>query len=105
MTAVPRLHQLDLIECEGKHVRIIQTAASKWKRLATRLHFEPSDIDRIRSDYPSQCYDACWQVCREWLEGIGRQPTTWTTLINALDEAKLGESAMDLKTIISRGIS
>ena len=105
MMAVPRLHQLDLIDCEDKRVRIIQTAASKWKRLATRLHFEPSDIDRIRSDHPGQCYYACWQVCREWLEGVGRQPTSWTTLINALDEAELGEIATDLETIISRGIS
>ena len=34
MTAVPKLHQLNLIECEGKYVRIIQTAASKWIRSA-----------------------------------------------------------------------
>lgn len=67
MTAVPRLHQLDLIECEGKCVRIIRTTAYKWKLLATRLHFEPSDISSIRSDNPMECYDACWQVCNEWL--------------------------------------
>ena len=105
MTAVPRLHQLHLIECEGKCVRIIRTAASKWRCLATTLHFEPRDINRIRSDNPTQCYDACWQVCSEWLEGIGRQPTTWTTLIKALNEAELGEIATDLETIILRGIS
>ena len=105
MTAVPRLHQLDIIDCEGKRVRIIQTAASKWKRLATRLYFKPSDINRIRSDNPTECYDACWKVCSEWLEGVGRQPTSWTTLIKALNEAELGEIATDLETIISRGIS
>ena len=105
MTAIPRLHQLDLIDCEGKRVRIIHAAASKWRRLATRLHFEPSDISHIRSDNPIYCYDACWQVCSEWLEGVGRQPTSWTTLIKALNEAELGEIATDLETIISRGIS
>jgi hypothetical protein len=104
MMAVPRLHQLDLMECEGKCVRIIKAAASKWRHLATRMHFEPCDISRIRSDNPIQCYDACWQVCSEWLQGAGRQPTTWSTLIEILEEAELGEIAMDLKNIISRGI-
>ena len=105
MTSVPRLHQLDLIECEDKRVRIIHAAASKWKRLATRLHFEPSDISRIRSDNPIQCYDACWQVCSEWLNGVGRKPTTWTTLIKVLEEADLSEIAKDLQNILSRGNS
>ena len=105
MTAVPRLHQLDLMEHEGKHVRIINITASRWKFLATRLHFDPSDISRIRSDNPTECYDACWQVCSEWLKGIGRKPTTWTTLIKVLEEADFAETAKDVENIISRGTS
>ena len=100
--AVPRLHQLDLIECEGKHLRIIHAAASKWRKLATRLYFEPSDIDCIRSDNPIHCYDACWQVCSEWLNGVGRSPIRWTTLIKALEEADLSEVSKELENIISK---
>lgn len=33
----------------------------------------------------------------DWLEGKGRQPTTWETLIEALEEANLSELANDLK--------
>ena len=101
MSTVPRLHQLDLIKGNCKSVSVIRSAASKWKQLATRLHFEPSDIDRIQFDNPRQCYQACWQVCNEWLSGKGLQPTSWTTLIQALEEAELSEVAKDLTNIIS----
>ena len=62
MSTTPRLHQLDLIEDKDKSVKIIWSAASKWKQLATRLHFEPRDISRIRLDNQNQCSDACLQV-------------------------------------------
>ena len=101
MSTVPRLHQLDLMKSNGKSVSVIRSAASKWKQLATRLHFEPSNINCIQSDNPTQCYKACLQVCNEWLSGTGRQPTSWTTLIQALEEAELSEVAKDLQTIIS----
>ena len=102
LTSVPRFHQLDLIECKGKRLRIIHAAASKWRNLATRLYFTPSDISRIRSDNLTHCYNACWQVCNEWLNGVGRPPTTWTTLIKALEEADLSEVSKELENIISK---
>lgn len=36
----------------------------------------------------------------EWLAGVGRKPTNWTTLITALKEAELSEVANDLNAII-----
>ena len=79
----------------------MQSAAAKWKWLATRLHFEVSHIRRIEVDTHFQCREACWQVCSEWLDGAGRKPTDWETLITALIEAELSELAKDLKTIIN----
>ena len=99
-SAVPRLHQLDLMECDGKTVSVIRRAAGIWEQFATRLHFEHSDINRIRSDNPCQCRVACWKVCSEWLEGAGRKPISWETIIKALIECELSEIAGDLKHII-----
>ena len=36
----------------------------------------------------------------DWLEGKGRQPTTWETLIKALEEADFSEVANDLKDVL-----
>ena len=101
LSAIPRLHQLDLIEGNGKTVRVIRTAAAKWKHLATRLYFEYNDISRIEQDSHFQCQNACWQVCCEWLSGEFRKPVTWATLVTALMETELGEVAEDLEMIIS----
>ena len=75
VSAVPKLHQLDLVRGNGKTVRVIQSAASKWKQLATRLHFEHivNDIRHIREDCHWQCQDACFEVCCEWLSGACRK--------------------------------
>ena len=36
----------------------------------------------------------------EWLEGKGRSPKTWETVIEALEEADLSEVASDLKDVL-----
>lgn len=79
----------------------MKSAAANWKQLATRLYFEPSHIRRIQADTHFQSREACWQVCSEWLDGAGRRPTNWDTLITAVNEAELSELAKDLKIIIN----
>ena len=105
LSAMPRLHQLDLIEGNGKGMGVIQTTASRWKRLATRLYFDFSDISRIEQDNHYQCQNACLQVCCEWLSGKFRKPVTWATLVTSLEEAELSEVAQDLKVIISAALN
>ena len=36
----------------------------------------------------------------EWLEGKGRTPTTWETVLAALEEAKQHQLASDLKEVL-----
>ena len=38
-----------------------------------------------------------WQILSEWLEGKGKQPVTWETLANSLDEAGIGELAKSIR--------
>ena len=97
----PVLHQLDLIEYKDKTLKVIDQSAAKWERLATRLHFESHDVSRIRKDYHLRSFDACQTVLIEWLDGRGRQPTTWGTLIKALKEADMSELASDLELALS----
>ena len=93
----PKLYELDLIRRNGKTVRVISRTSAAWKRVATRLHFEGYEIKSIEKDKHFQTGDACSTMFSDWLEGKGRQPTTWETLIEALEEANLSELANDLK--------
>ena len=54
----------------------------------------------IKRDNHFQSVDACHAMFSEWLEGKGRTPTTWETVIKALEEADLGEVAQDLKEVL-----
>ena len=103
-SSVPKLHHLNRIEGSngnGKIVKVIKRAAAKWESVATSLHFESHDITRIRKDYPQQSVDACRTVFSEWLQDNGRKPTTWNTVIKALEEADLSELAGELKIVLS----
>ena len=101
ISSQPKFHHLDLIEGNGKTVRVIKQAAAKWESVATRLYFNIDDITRIREDYHQQAFKACRTTFIEWLQGKGRTPTTWNTVIKALDEADLSELAGDLNIVFS----
>ena len=82
-------------------MRVIKQAAAKWEAVATRLYFEINDMARIEKDVHYQSIDACRAVFKEWLQGNGRKPTTWNTVIKALEEADLSELAGELKIVLS----
>ena len=97
LTSRPRLYELERIKANGKTVKIISRVAAEWEKVATRLQFEGHDILRIKKDNHFQTSDACRAMFIEWLEGKGRTPTTWDTVIKALEEAEFGETAGDLR--------
>ena len=39
-------------------------------------------------------------ILSRWLQGDGKQPPTWSTLIEALNESNLGALAEEIKTVI-----
>ena len=100
LDSAPKLHQLDLLECSGKSLKLIQSIAAKWEQIARRLYFDHHVIDIITKDCPQQAELACQSVLTRWLNGEGRQPISWMTLITVLDEADLSSIAEDLKKFI-----
>ena len=84
----------------GKTVKVIERTSAHWKRVAMRLHFEGHEIDTIAAD-EHQCEDACCRMFSEWLEGKGREPKSWETVLSALDEAGFGEVTSDLSDVLT----
>ena len=99
LSSKPRLYELDRIRGNGKTVNVISRTAAVWENVATRLHFEGHEIKCIERDNHLSV-NACCAMFSEWLEGKGRKPINWNTVINALDEANLGETALDLKHVL-----
>lgn len=80
---------------------MIRRVAAKWEDVATSLYFEGYEIQSIQRDQHYQTRNACRAMFIEWLRGEGRKPTTWNTLIKALEEAELSEVANDLRDELS----
>ena len=78
-------------------MRIRDGAASKWKDLAIQLNFQPGTINIIQSDSNYRSEDAFDMLMTRWLDGGGRQPVTWKTLIHALEDIDLNVLAQDMR--------
>ena len=82
-------------------VKVIERTAADWERIATALHFEGHEIKTLRADY-HQSEDACRNMFVEWLEGKGRHPKSWETVLCALNEAGFGEVTSDLSDALRK---
>lgn len=92
----PSLSELHHLVVPGpKEVKVIQTVATKWKKLALELGFDLSVIDSIGSRY-SDSEEDCKYMLRKWLM---RHDATvsWEVLMTALDNIGLNSIAHDLK--------
>ena len=93
----PELRELHILSRDDKTVRIRDGAASKWKDLAIQLNFQPGTINIIQSDSYYRSEDAFDMVMSRWLNGGGRHPVTWKTLIRALEDIDLNVLAQDVQ--------
>jgi hypothetical protein len=96
----PTLRQLGCLKINNQRINVIERVTSKWEFVADQLNIESHLIDSIKLESHSQVSSACRKMFIKWLEGIGRKPITWKTLIHALDEAGLPTVALELNNII-----
>jgi len=76
-----------LLRCpDGREVRIIRDIAAENNNLGLALRFGAPVLAAIQQGANFQPEPACREILRRWLQGSGRQPVTWKTLIKALNE-------------------
>jgi hypothetical protein len=95
----PKLQDLDILKLkDGREIRIIESVASEWEKLATRFGFE-TRIDNIRREAFFRPDDACFNMFMRWLDGEhDLKPPTWYNLIQCLNETrKFKNLARDVK--------
>ena len=100
--SIPVLHELDLITSREKEIRVMRIVAPLWEKFSLRLQLRRETISTINKDNPQRAGDACQAMFNTWLNGEGRKPVSWGTLISALNEADLSEHAKVLGDIIGQ---
>ena len=97
---MPELHELQRL-CRGDVVvNIIRAVAPSWESFALCLTMDRIMID-IWKRNADEVEDATRKLFGHWLEGNGRQPISWKTLIQALRENDLPMIATKVEEILT----
>ena len=100
----PTLHQLTKMTTPtGKTIEII--AADWHDRVGIHLNFDPTGrtLALIRACYPSDPEACCTDMMKEWLEGRGRWPVYWATLVRVLKEGEFSVLVEDVELVVTGG--
>ena len=88
----PEMWQLQRFE-------VVNEVSTDWEKLALALHLR-GEIIREQSQFQAEA--ACHNVLQRWLNGEGRQPVTWDTLVNCLEDIGHGTFAGYLTKELNR---
>jgi GH24 family phage-related lysozyme (muramidase) len=98
---MPRLHQLQRL-CRGSIVvNVIEKVTPSLEEFALCLEMEGDMIDIWKRDAPNQAKEAARKLFVHWLNGNGRKPISWKTLIQALNENDLPIIATQVEEILT----
>ena len=97
---MPQLHQLQHLRRDNAVVNVIREVAPFWEKFAFYLMMDRKMIDIWKRD-ADQVEDAAMKLFGHWLDGNGRQPTSWKTLIQALRENDLPFIATEVEEILT----
>ena len=95
----PEIHALEFSD-RKKPLRIVETVAPYWKKMAIALGFSVARIKSIEKGEHYQPDDASFEIFSCWLEGEhDLKPPTWDVLIQCLKQANLLDIAEMLSNI------
>lgn len=102
---MPSLAQLRRLKTShGPDIRIIDRVAPKWDTVAIMMDFDQKGDTQaaIKKDF-SSVLECCTETFRLWLDGKGnRQPATWSTLLEILDDCDLANLAQDIQMVLDQ---
>ena len=96
------------LEClksrDGKtEVKIIETVASIWVKVATLLDFQIPVIQQLECDH-RMVADACQHMFMKRLSNEGfEKPLTWEMILDVLENSDLEVFAKELNTVLTEG--
>ena len=78
--------------------------ASRWRNVGLGLSFKPSELDCIESSHLKDPVKCCEKLMSQWLDGFvndrDSRPKTWSTLLEVIEDARLGELADKIEKIV-----
>ena len=80
---------------EQLYQHVVPAFAGKWRELGSYLDIAAHMIRVVHADQGSD-EDSCVAILCRWIDGAGKHPKTWTTVLEAVRLSGLMESAKEL---------
>ena len=94
----PEMWQLrSFVGRTGRLVRVVEEVSPDWEKLALALQFRGGVIRAVERNQHFQVEAACRTILQRWLDGESRQPVTWGTLMECLEDIGHGSLASELR--------
>ena len=97
---MPRLHELQRLCRDDVIVSIIRAVAPSWEKFALYLMMDRNMVDIWKRNL-DQVEEAARTLFGYWLDGNGRKPISWKTLIQALCDNNLPIIAAEVEEILT----
>ena len=81
----------------GRAVRVVEEVSADWEKLALALRFRCGIIRAVRENERLLVEPACRRILERLLDEEGRQPVTWETLVECLEDIGHGTLTGDLR--------
>jgi len=95
---MPQMWQLQkFVGVHGRTVSVVDDVCADWEKLALALQFRGGVIRAVERSQHFQVEGACLTILQRWLDGEGRKPVTWETLIDYLEDIKHSSLGSDLR--------
>ena len=98
----PKLPILRHFPGKDGHIDIAEKIATDYKHFGTLLlnDDDGSKVSIIEKEH-GKTIDIMVEILEQWLQGKGRMPVTWQTLVKCLQESKLHVLANSIKNMLS----
>ena len=98
------MNALQCLPTGDRKLKVLGSIAAKWETVAYQLKFEVAQVELIQRQNYYRPLESCEEMFKRWLTGSGRQPVTWHTLIEALEDAQFVVLASDLNKVLESDI-
>lgn len=84
------------------HINIPREVGTKYHNLGAQLLRESFGYIRsLERELHENAERINCQIFQEWLDGKGRKPTSWATLVGVLNDIEMGELASKIETSLN----
>ena len=95
----PTLSQLICFKTRADRINVLEEIGSNYREFGALLLEDKAGTvtEAIVTKHKCDAKAINWEILRNWLEGKGKKPVEWSTLVKVLKDIRLSELANEME--------